>query len=609
MRSGQNTDVEVNMNTPEELDQLNQSEDKNTQDIFPQGGKQPGVFSGSVTERETIPYGGENGHAAENGAEAPYAENQPSYGNDPYASQSQTPYGNDPRASQGQAPYGNDLYASQSQNTYGNNAYANQGQAPYGNDPYGTQSQSSYGTDAYAGQSQTTYGNNSYSGQNQSAYGNDAYGGQNQNLYGNNAYGVQNQNPYGNSPYGGQNQNPYGNNMYNGQNQNPYGNNAYGGQSQNPYGNNVYGGQSQNPYGNNAYGGQNQNPYGNNAYGGQNQSPYGNNPYSYPNGTVPTYGYGGNNPYSPYAVPQKRKTTTGVIVLVSGLIILFLIAVFALIFKMVRLYTEDARRTASSSATEQNGDGYERYFGEQDPGNEDPYGYGYGDDYGYGYDYDYDGEAEYDYDSLKYYELHDAIEEDLSYSVSFEEYEYDTDLETVAIMADYPVIKGDKVPNLDNLNETIRKEAMKFEEIFKEQYEDGIEKDGRYYDAYAAGYVTYMDEEKMSIVFSETVVAYDDALAYLYCINIDMEKGVVLENEQMLAIDDAFSVDFRTRSDEQNGEISDLTYMTDQQITQYFLSDDVIVFYTPKGMEIGFNYENGWVTVTYEEYEQYLKVF
>ena len=544
------------MNTPEELDQLNQSEDKNTQDIFPQGEKQPGVFSGSVTERETIPYGGENSHAAENGAEAPYAENQPSYGNDPHAGQTQ-------------APYGNDLYASQSQNTYGNNAYANQGQAPYGNDPYGTQSQSSYGTDAYAGQSQTTYGNNSYSGQNQSAYGNDAYGGQNQN---------------------------------------PYGNNAYGGQSQNPYGNNVYGGQSQNPYGNNAYGGQNQNPYGNNAYGGQNQSPYGNNPYSYPNGTVPTYGYGGNNPYSPYAVPQKRKTT-GVIVLVSGLIILFLIAVLALIFKMVRLYTEDARRTASSSATEQNGDGYERYFGEQDPGNEDPYGYGYGDDYGYGYDYDYDGEAEYDYDSLKYYELHDAIEEDLSYSVSFEEYEYDTDLETVAIMADYPVIKGDKVPNLDNLNETIRKEAMKFEEIFKEQYEDGIEKDGRYYDAYAAGYVTYMDEEKMSIVFSETVVAYDDALAYLYCINIDMEKGVVLENEQMLAIDDAFSVDFRTRSDEQNGEISDLTYMTDQQITQYFLSDDVIVFYTPKGMEIGFNYENGWVTVTYEEYEQYLKVF
>ena len=527
------------MNTPEELDQLNQSEDKNTQDIFPQGEKQPGVFSGSVTERETAPYGGENSHAVENGAEDPYVESQPSYGNDPYASQSQAPYGNDPHASQNQAPYGNDLYASQSQN-------------PYGNSPYG--------------------------GQNQNPYGNNAYGGQMQNPYGNNAYGGQNQNPYGNSPYGGQNQNPYGNSPY--------------------------GGQNQNPYGNSPYGGQNQNPYGNNPYINQNQPPYGNGSYCYPGGTGPAYGCGGTNPYSPYAVPQKRKTTTGVIIFVSGLILLFLIAVFALIFKMARLYEETERRS-ESTMTDQNGDGYERYFGTQDPYDEDFYGY----DDDYGYSYGYDGDEEYDYDSQKYYELHDAVEEDLSYSVSFEEYEYETDLDTVVIMADYPVIKGDKVPNLDSLNETIRREATKFEEIFKEQYEDGIEKDGRYYDAYAAGYVTYMDEEKLSIVFSENVNAYDDVLAYLYCINIDMEKGVVLENAQILSIDDAFSVDFRTRSDVQNGEISDLTYMTDQQITQYFLSDDVIVFYTPKGMEIGFNYENGWVTVTYEEYEQYLKVF
>ena len=88
-----------------------------------------------------------------------------------------------------------------------------------------------------------------------------------------------------------------------------------------------------------------------------------------------------------------------------------------------------------------------------------------------------------------------------------------------------------------------------------------------------------------------------------------MENGVVLDNEDMLSIDDDFSVDFRTRSDEQNGEIYYLTSMTDQQITEYFNSPDVIVFYTPQGMEIGFNYEEGWVTVTYDEYEQYLKVF
>ena len=95
----------------------------------------------------------------------------------------------------------------------------------------------------------------------------------------------------------------------------------------------------------------------------------------------------------------------------------------------------------------------------------------------------------------------------------------------------------------------------------------------------------------------------------LVSINVDMKNGVVLDNEDMLTIDDEFSVDFRTRSDEQNGEVDSLAYMTDQQITDYFNSDNLIVYYTPKGMEIGFNFEDGWVTVTYEDYEQFLKVF
>ena len=88
-----------------------------------------------------------------------------------------------------------------------------------------------------------------------------------------------------------------------------------------------------------------------------------------------------------------------------------------------------------------------------------------------------------------------------------------------------------------------------------------------------------------------------------------MENGIILDNESMLNIDDDFSVEFRERSDIQNGEIEHLTAMSDQEITGHFNSSDIIVFYTPQGMEIGFNYDEGWVTVTYKEYEQYLKVF
>ncbi len=199
----------------------------------------------------------------------------------------------------------------------------------------------------------------------------------------------------------------------------------------------------------------------------------------------------------------------------------------------------------------------------------------------------------------------------MSYTVDFELYEYDSDYEEVEIMVFYPVISSsDDIPNLDKLNATIQSEIDFLVEYFEDEYEEYFVDDGEsYFHATSTGYVTYMDEEKMSIVFSENVYSdyyYD---AFLYSINIDMENGIILDNESMLNIDDDFSVEFRERSDIQNGEIEHLTAMSDQEITGHFNSSDIIVFYTPQGMEVGFNYDEGWVTVTYKEYEQYLKVF
>ena len=41
----------------------------------------------------------------------------------------------------------------------------------------------------------------------------------------------------------------------------------------------------------------------------------------------------------------------------------------------------------------------------------------------------------------------------------------------------------------------------------------------------------------------------------------------------------------------------------------YFLEDSyyLILFYCPQGMEIGMNVDEGWVTVTYPDYGEYLK--
>ena len=415
----------------------------------------------------------------------------------------------------------------------------------------------------------------------------DPYGSQtNTDLYGaqpnNNPYGNQpNNNPYGNQP----NNNPYGNQL----NNNPYGNqpnnNPYANQpNSNPYGNQP----NSNPYGNQ----QNNNPYGNQ----QNYNSYGSQPVQNGNTYYSGQNNGGNynNQYSPYATPQKKSNTGLIIAIIVIIIILFLVAVFALAYKAIDLVSEQKHDVG---------------YNQDDYNFDDDYDY---DDSDYDDDYDYDDSYydDYNYDDDEYYTLHDDIKSNLSYSVDFDYYEYDTDYENVSIMVSYPVIKGKNVPNLDKLNEVIQNETTFFTDYFEEEYEQYIQdNEDSYFDAFASGYVTYMDEEKLSIVFSESVYSdyYDHV--YLYCINIDMENGVVLDNEDMLSIDDDFSVDFRTRSDEQNGEIYYLTSMTDQQITEYFNSPDVIVFYTPQGMEIGFNYEEGWVTVTYDEYEQYLKVF
>lgn len=339
--------------------------------------------------------------------------------------------------------------------------------------------------------------------------------------------------------------------------------------------------------------------------------------------------YGGpwQNPYSPYAAPVRKKSNGLIIGIVAGIILLFLIAVFALTYKTVSLLAEKRGSADRDSHEEQafQGDGeqdrekFDFFFDDYGNGpyyddspfyGGDPY---FGDGWNYGKDpYDDDGRYYDDghaYDNDQYYTLHDDIKTGLSYSVDFDDYEYEPENENVEIVVSYPVIKGDKVPNLAHLNDVIAEEADLFKEYYEEEYAEIMDHENGYFSALSSGYVTYMDEEKLSIVFAEYLYTDYYNEAFLYSINIDMENGVILDNENMLSLDDDFSVEFRKKSDVQNGEIAYLTGMTDQEITGYFNSSNVIVFYTPLGMEIGFNYDAGWVTVTYGEYEKYLKVF
>lgn len=444
-----------------------------------------------------------------------------------------------------------------------------------------------------------------YSGQ--PSYGNGQQGNPYNPYSGQSSYGSGQQgdnqpgNPY--NPYGAQT--PYGSGQNN-QQGNPY--SPYSGQPS--YGN----GQPGNPY--NPYGGQSS--YGNmQQENGQQGTPYGN---PYPQGG----GYGGqppfggqppyDNPYSPYASPQKKPHTGLIVGIVIAVVVLFLIAIFALASKAVNMLSEKDKKETRHDVYDFDDD-YEHdadhYFDDYD---DDYFDYDYDDGYDYdyddGYDYDYDDDYDYDYDDDRYYTLHDEIREDLSYGVEFSGLDYETDYENVYISVSMPVVLGENVKNLDTINEEIQREAYRITEFFEEEYESHIkENEDAYFEAVLEPYVAYMGEDKLSIVYDERIYSDLASGVYLICVNVDMKSGVVLDNEDMLAVDDDFAVEFRTRCDEQNGEVDSLSYMTDQQITDYLTSDNLIVFYTPKGMEIGFNYEEGWVTVTYEDYVQYLNVF
>ena len=220
---------------------------------------------------------------------------------------------------------------------------------------------------------------------------------------------------------------------------------------------------------------------------------------------------------------------------------------------------------------------------------------------------DYDREEEKNSDryqkDAEYYEFHDEIRRDLSYQIEFETYRSKLgENRNVSIEMDYPVVKGD---DLEGVNQALQKEL---EEV--KSYGESVTEwllDDETYSFETKCYVTYMDEEILSIIYLEEGYLDGEAYeSYVISVNMDMDGKIVLTNSQLLDIDDKFSVNFRKRCEKQNGEIQYFSNFSDQDIT-YLLTDEdsLIIFYTPLGMEVGFNYYLGWVTVTYKDYEKY----
>ena len=111
----------------------------------------------------------------------------------------------------------------------------------------------------------------------------------------------------------------------------------------------------------------------------------------------------------------------------------------------------------------------------------------------------------------------------------------------------------------------------------------------------------------MSVVVDERYVWGNESHADLYCMNFDLKTGSLLYNTDIIEPTEELAEAFRDMSDYQNGYIEHVDEITDNEIADYFSDEDsLILFYTPVGLEIGFNYEGGWVTTTLKDYEEYL---
>ncbi len=219
-----------------------------------------------------------------------------------------------------------------------------------------------------------------------------------------------------------------------------------------------------------------------------------------------------------------------------------------------------------------------------------------------------EGEYEPDPSDEYYADIADAVRVDLSYQIEWEDYSVESDRADASFNTIYPYIAGN-VPNQEKLNAYIEEEAL-FYKDYCEWYVDQAGMTSCHIQS--IGYVTYMDEDTLSIVFQEQLALETEILPGLFDINIDLKTGTILEHTNMVSYTEELAQRFRKQNKAQNGESLTKEELSDEMLRQLLEGDGGVVFFTPLGMEIGLNFNGacnryGWATVTLKDYEKYTK--
>lgn len=210
-----------------------------------------------------------------------------------------------------------------------------------------------------------------------------------------------------------------------------------------------------------------------------------------------------------------------------------------------------------------------------------------------------------------YVTIVNSLRDDLDYSVEWLDGGIVSENGESSLYALYPQLTGD-IPDGAGVNAAIEALAYTGESLF----EYIKESDGAFsFYIRNEGYVTYMDENTVSIVFLEYVYINGsiDYFPRIMDLNIDVKTGRVLSHEEMVDYSDALSEKVYRQNQYQNSIDLEEFNWTNAYIGELLQGDDGVAFYTPVGLEVGFNYEDqesgavGWLTVTVREVEEYGK--
>lgn len=307
-----------------------------------------------------------------------------------------------------------------------------------------------------------------------------------------------------------------------------------------------------------------------------------------------------DSPYSPLYVPDQnqKKSNKITIVFVIILLICLLAGMIFAVSKLVEAAVSEV--SAEIPSWQENFDNWKS--GAEEDFEEEV------DDWETDDEWDEYDSDEFDYDDDGYYvpspndeyyvELADAISDDLSYTVDKHEYTYFDDDESVGIYVEYVSVEG--LDFDDKINDALEEGAM----YYAKEFGSGNVSDLA---LQVVSYVTYMDEDTLSVVVDERYTWGSEVQLDLYCMNFDLKTGSLLYNTNIIDPSEKLAEDFRDMTDYQNGYIEHVDDISDDDIVDYFSDEDsLILFYTPVGLEIGFNYADGWVTATLKDYEEYL---